>query len=397
VKVLILSHMYPSSINPIYGIFVHEQAKELRRQGCEVRVVSPVPWSPVFLHFTPKWRSYSRIPRCETIDDIIVYHPRYFVLPRNLLLRWSGYLYAWAVQGLISKIYGEFPFEIIHAHSALPDGFGALLMSQAFGTPLVLTIHGRDLYFTVKRSRACKMAVIKGLGGAQVIVAVSSRIKRLLTGYTSHPDRVVTIHNGVDPTLVANAVDQQGCTPRGDKKIILSVGSLIERKGIDIVLRALVDLVKRFEGLSYVVVGDGIERGNLERQMRMLGLGDMVTFLGERPHFEVFRHMSACDVFVLPSWDEAFGVVYVEAMACGKPVIACRGEGVEDIVTHGETGLLVEPRDEESLKEALVRLLSDGGLREKMGEKARGVVLKNFTWEKNAQETIRLYREILRS
>jgi len=78
-------------------------------------------------------------------------------------------------------------------------------------------------------------------------------------------------------------------------------------------------------------------------------------------------------------------------------VIGCRGEGVEDIVTHGETGLLVEPRGEESLKEALVRLLSDRELREKMGEKAREVVLKNFTWERNAKETIRLYKKVLSS
>jgi len=319
------------------------------------------------------------------------------VFPRNLLLRWSGYLYAWAVEGLISKICEEFPFDIIHAHSALPDGSGGVLVSQAFGTPLILTIHGRDLYFTVKRSTACKTAVMKGLDGAEVVTAVSSRIKSLLTRYASHPDRIATIHNGVDPILVANAVDQQGCAPRGEKKIILSVGTLIKRKGIHIVLRALADLAKRFEGLSYVVVGDGIERRNLQSLTRELGLERFVDFLGQRPHAEVFRHMSACDVFVLPSWDEAFGVVYLEAMACGKPVVACRGEGVEDIVTHGETGLLVEPKDEESLKEALVRLLSDSELCERMGEKAREVVLENFTWEKNAQETIRLYREILSS
>jgi glycosyltransferase involved in cell wall biosynthesis len=107
------------------------------------------------------------------------------------------------------------------------------------------------------------------------------------------------------------------------------------------------------------------------------------------------EYMSICDLFVMPSWDEGFGIVYLEAMAHGKPVIACRGQGIEDVIVDGETGLLVEPKDLESLKEAMIRLLTDRRLAEDMGRKGRQVVLSDFTWEKSAQKLLKVYKEVL--
>ena len=107
------------------------------------------------------------------------------------------------------------------------------------------------------------------------------------------------------------------------------------------------------------------------------------------------RHMALCDMFCLPSWEEGFGVVYLEAMAHGKPVIACRGEGIEDVVTDGETGLLVKPRDVDSLAEAIRFLLDHSDKAKTIGEQARSLVLENYTWEKNAERTLRVYKEVL--
>lgn len=129
----------------------------------------------------------------------------------------------------------------------------------------------------------------------------------------------------------------------------------------------------------YYVVGEGPEMNRLKDMTKMLGLQDNVKFLGLLPRNQVFTQIAKADIFSLPSWNEAFGVVR-EAMALAKPVIACKGEGIEDIIRHGENGLLVEPKNVDSLVEALDFLLSNPTKAKIMGEKAQALVLNKYTW-----------------
>jgi glycosyltransferase involved in cell wall biosynthesis len=126
-----------------------------------------------------------------------------------------------------------------------------------------------------------------------------------------------------------------------------------------------------------------------------LGVDSQVEFIGRLSHEKVMKYMAEIEIFSLPSWLEGFGVVYLEAMAHGKPIIACQGEGIEDVITHGETGLLVEPKNVESLVEAIDFLLSNPEKAKSIGERARNLVLEKYTWEKNAEKTIEVYREVL--
>jgi glycosyltransferase involved in cell wall biosynthesis len=178
-------------------------------------------------------------------------------------------------------------------------------------------------------------------------------------------------------------------------RILLSVSRLIKTKGIDFNIYALKSLVNKHKNLLYIIVGDGPERYNLEKLVQLLDLTKYVRFAGAMPYDKVMEYMAICEVFTLPSWQETFGLVYIEAMAHGKPVIAVQGQGVDGIVVHGETGLLVKPRDINSLVEALDFLLSHPDEARAMGERAREVVLANYTWEKNAEKTIAVYREVL--
>ena len=121
----------------------------------------------------------------------------------------------------------------------------------------------------------------------------------------------------------------------------------------------------------------------------------MVELLGQLSHKKVIEYMAVTDIFSLPSWNESFGVFYLEAIAQGKPVIGCQEEGIEDFVMQGKTGLLVKPKDVESLTEALDFLLNNPNEAKTMGERARKVVLENYTWEKNAKKTIEIYNQAL--
>jgi len=392
---VVLSHLYPNSSNPAYGIFVHEQAQELAHQGCKVRVVSPVPWAPVpICWLQDKWRAYARIPLRAVRDGIEMYHPRYVSLPRAGFFEHSGWFYYLGIRETIEKIHRELPFDIIHAHVALPDGYGALLLNKSYRKPLIVTIHGLDVMKTIHRNARCRENVKRVFGTATRVICVSTVLKDLCLQVEADETKFRVIPNGFSPRKEFH--DRTCLRDRyKGKLVLLTVGYLIKRKAHEYVIRALRDSIKRMPNLVYLIVGEGPEEDRLKRLVDQLGLNDYVEFCGRKDHETVMEYMSICDLFVMPSWDEAFGVVYLEAMAHGKPVIACQGQGIEDVIVDGETGLLVKPKDMESLKKAMHRLLIDRGLAEDMGRKGRQVVLSDFTWEKSTQKLMGIYREVL--
>lgn len=395
-KLLVISHMYPSSFNEVAGIFVHEQVRALMAKGVEVCVVSPTPWTPFPInHLRGKWRKLSQVPGQALWDGVQVWYPRYLVFPRAWFFAGSGKRMYWGIRKLVQSIHQEFPFELIHAHVALPAGYAGAVLAQELGVPLVVTIHGHDLQHAVDRSVRCRDALAFALNHAARIIVVSSKLKRLAEEHLNTRDRLHVIPNGVDPGGVVTSGANTAEERLREGPIVLSVSNLIRTKGVDFNLLAIAKLVSRHRGLRLEVIGDGPERRRLRRLTGSLGLQNCVSFLGRQPHRRVMEHMARCDVFSLPSWNEGFGVVYLEAMANGKPVIGCQGEGIEDFVEHGKTGLLVKPRDVDSLGEALDFLLSHPDEARAMGERARKVVLENYTWERNAVKTIQLYQEAL--
>jgi len=397
-RVLIISHMYPSTFNETAGIFVHEQVKELVKQGCEIKVISPVPWTPFPIPWLNlKWKRYSEIPTRATWDGIEVYYPRFLSFPRNLFLASSGRWMYQGIRALVNEIRREFPFVLIHAHTALPDGYAGAVLAQSLGCPLVITIHGRDLQYTIHRSAKCKEALSYAIRSADRVIVVSQKLKRLAEHFfPSEAKKTVIVHNGVEPKKIG-VVLKRTCREDGDGPRIVSVSNLIRSKGIDLNIYAIHHLRSKHPKIRYIVVGDGPESHALRALARRLSIEDRVEFVGRVPHFRALQHIAIADVFSLPSWSEGFGVVYLEAMACGKPVIACRGEGPEDFIEHGKTGLLVKPRDVNSLVEALDFLLSNPEEARAIGDRARRVVIENYTWEKNAEKTIKLYKEVLKA
>jgi glycosyltransferase involved in cell wall biosynthesis len=392
-KVLVLSHMYPSTANEVSGIFVHEQVKALVEKGVDVRVVSPVPWAPFPVNrMSQKWKAYSRIPARSVWDGIKVSYPRYLAFPKGWFFASSGKHMYQGIKKVVAEIYREFPFDLIHAHVALPDGYAAMLVANKLAKPFVVTIHGADAYVTVSRNRQCHEGVSKVVEAAARVIVVSERLKQVLGKKLGEvKNNMTVIYNGVS---LSKAYPGQ-VSKTDSSKILLSLGYLIERKGHRYVLEAVAQLLPRYPELRYLIAGSGPLRPDLEALTRKLGIQSNVQFLGFVPNKDLPRLLSLCDIFVLPSWDEAFGVVYLEAMLNGKPVIGCQGEGPEDFVEHGKTGLLVKPRNVESLIEALDFLLSHPDEAKAMGERAREVVLANYTWEKNAEKTIAVYREVL--
>lgn len=395
-KVLVISHMYPSKFNEVAGIFVHDQVRALVKKGVEIRVVSPVPATPFPINkLSNKWNAYNTIPEKSIWEGIPVYYPRYLAFPRSWFFASSGRRLYTGIKNLIEEIYREFPFDLIHAHVALPDGYAATKLKQKYGKPVIVTIHGQDLQITLYRSKGSKNALIHVFKEADRIVTVSGKLRKIAEKSLGYAEKIITIGNGIAVDKLASAERSKGFRSSNSYKTLLSVSNLIPQKGIEFNLRAFAKIASKYPDLKYTIIGDGPEKARLETLASNLGITNRVEFLGRLPHTEVLAYMAKAEVFSLPSWNEAFGVVYIEAMAFGKPVIGCRGEGLEDFVEHGKTGMLVKPRDVDSLVEALDFLLSHPDEAKAMGERARRLVLENYTWEKNAEKTIEVYKEVL--
>ncbi|MEY8000379.1 glycosyltransferase [Clostridium sp. Mt-5] len=391
-NVLVISHMYPSPFNSVLGIFVHKQVQKLISEGCKVKVVCPVPYVPAFLGIIKKYKSYIDIPSTTVLDGVEVFYPRYIEFPRGIFLQYSGFFMYLGIKKTVSKLYKNFKFNVIHAHTAIPVGFSSMLLDKKYKVPFVVTIHGQDFQYTIKKNNRCRKNVFKVLKGANKIITVSNKLRNVITqGYLL--DKTVVINNGINPEeyIIDEQIELQG------EYVMISVSALIKTKGIDLNIKALSKLVKKYPTIKYYIIGDGEESKNLKKLVETLNLNKNVIFLGKLPHSEVIKYMSSkCDVFSLPSWQEGFGIVYIEAMNSGIPVIGIKGQGIEDVIKDRKNGFLAKPHDVDDLANIIDYILSHKSEARKVGLNGENTVLSEFTWLRNAQKTIDIYDEIMR-
>ena len=405
VRILVLSELFPNPPYPAFGIFVERQTFHLQSY-CDSVVVAPVRvfphlriwkrlFSPArFLAEWQRWREALRqIPEQGSVNGIEVHYPRYTSPPKQVFHGlWGFFAYPFVVK-LLRNLHNKHHFGLIHAHYASPCGVIALLARRWMKVPVVLSIHGMDVTYTAKQN-PLSAAIIRWVSrNVDAIIANSSWTKQQIIRYGGDPDKVQIIRLGADPPKSTGFRKEE---IHQDTITLLSVGYLEERKGHAYVLRALKRLIEKGYRLRYVIVGDGSRREALEALTRDLGLDRVVSFEGYKAHTEVWPYFEDCDIFVLPSWMEAFGIVYLEALALGKAVIGCEGEGgPEDLRSLGDCIELVKPRDIESLVAALERLINDPERRRQMGEIGQRIVREYFTWERNAAETFALYHQLL--
>src|ERR1700683_633236 len=392
-KVLILTPWYPVSPAATHGLFIRQQVDALTEAGCEAVVISPRPhWLPIPGKRGLYWRENNNLPEHQVIDGVDAFFPRYLVLPRQI--GWSGIGRSClrAMGNLIQTLNRRHGFDIVHGHEFLPVGLFAAHLRQLVDIPLLLTVHGQNPALARFLGRARSNRIRQEMWRAiDQVIAVGTPLVEWLYELGCDPGRVNVVANGVD--IRTATVDPPPDYQRrfGGLRVILSVSNLFPTKGVSLNLAALRRLLDGgYENYHCVIIGDGPDRGNLERRVGGLGLHRNVTFLGRVLHAETLAYMSACDVFSLPSWQEAFGIVYLEAMALGKPVIGCRGQGAEDIVIDQLNGLLVKPRDVDDLTLALSRILREPECAASVGVSARKRAA-DFSWQRNASRCKQLY------
>ena len=306
---------------------------------------------------------------------------------------WGVLLYARLARD-VRRLHRSHPIDLIHAHTALPCGQPAALLARELQLPFVVTVHGLDA-FSARREQGlsrwwCARASHSVFRRADRVICVSGAVRREIEQVMDRAARATVIYNGVDDELFSPPRDAGPAPPT-----ILSVGRLAPEKRLAQVLRAVARLAERYPTLRCEIIGEGSQEASLTALAKTLQISGRITLLGRRRRREVAEAMRRCTIFALPSQDEALGCVYLEAMATEKPTVACRNQGIAEIIRHGENGWLVAPDDLEDLIHGLSILLSDAPLRGQLGREARRTIVAGFTLRHQAEQLSRVYRECL--
>lgn len=390
-RILFITPMFPNQHNIQQGIFVWELAKEIQAAGHDVRVVSI---EPILCWPFNKLKKYTRE---VATDEVPAYEPiiRHQVsqFPRSIGMLSMCNGWANAIKKKIAKAWPGWAPQIIHSHALIPGAVVGESVRNMWNIPHVVTSHGSDTRVQILRRRPCA-AIKKILSKDVYVVGVGQAIVDSLKKNTDQQDRIRRVFNGMDISKIHTAGDDLKEKFRG-RNIILGMGNIIKTKGFDLLLKGFADIAEDFNEWDVVIVGGGTEKDSLECLTKELGLHDRVYFTGPLGRIKAMEWMDLCDIFCLPSWSEGFGVVYVEAMASGKPIIGVAGQGIDPIIRDNNVGLLIEPKSSISVSQALRKLILDKELREKMGQEARKLAMEDFTWATSAENYISLYHEML--
>jgi glycosyltransferase involved in cell wall biosynthesis len=321
----------------------------------------------------------------------------------------------WFFNRSLSKKPATINADVYEAHNVSGYGFPKTLKKQGIKKPFIHTIHGvlADEYEQARKSGyqsvrgrlanhvMHQLAKLEGetAKNATLIVTISKySFEKILKYYGVEAAKVRIVPNGVDIEKFKPQEDQAALKQRfglDDKPCVLFVGSLIPRKGLSFLVEAAKKIVKEQAETKFVIVGDGPLKSQLVSSIESNNLSSNFTFLSNVKDADLPALYNCADVFVLPSIQEGQGIVLLEAQASAKPVVAFNIGGVNEAVVNGETGLLAKPGSTDELTEALLKLLSDNPLREKMGANGRKFVTENFTWDLCAERILAVYHEAL--
>jgi len=366
------SAFYPS----LGGVeeLVRQLAHEYRRQGIQTIVL------------VNRWPRNA--PAGETVEGIPVYRLPMRMPEFNLQVR-TNYALAYPfVRARMLRILRRHKIDLIHVQCVSANGHYASVASRALRIPLIVTSQGErtmDAERVYEKSPFLNGVLRRSLAEADRVTACSRDTLEDLERFTSTTfgSRGAVIYNGI------RIEDFQGVEPyRHSRPYILGIGRHVHQKGFDVLLEAFA--AAGLGSHDLLLAGDGPEHKDLEQLAQKLLIDERVHFLGraDRPTAVALFH--GCDFFVLPSRQEPLGIVNLEAMAAGKPVVASRTGGVPEIVVDGETGLLLPPGEVAPLAGALRRLAGDRALRERLGTGGKDRVRK-FTWESVAASYRQIY------
>lgn len=353
-RVVLVTSQFPTPTEPERGVFTLQIAQRLATR-CRLTVVCPLPWFPAVPVLRPfhQWYRFAGVPTTWTHDGLRVLAPKYPLIPK-LSERFHGRLVAGRLRRVLRMLARTEGIDVINSHWLYPDAVAVHIATRALPVPHVPTGLGCDVNEFID-DPAKGPQILDMLGDSRHVTVVSESLRAHLLARGIPTSKVTTIPNGVDSSRFQprdRGAARQHLGLRDDGEYALYVGRFAEEKSVSTLIEAMATVAGVRPRTELLLVGDGPLRRSLAEQARRLRVADRVHFVGPQNHRLIAEWMAAADCICLPSTREGCPNVVLEALACGRPVIASAVGGVPEMVT-AETGILVPPRSPTALATAL--------------------------------------------
>lgn len=351
-RVLALGTLYPNPANPRFGTFVARSMESLAACGdWRVDVINPIGLPPMGLGaFSDRYRALKDLPESSDENGVTVHRPRFTILPKVGARRNASAIAA-AAMPVARRLHQDGTIDLIDAQFFFPDGPAAAILAAELGLPFAIKARGSDITYWAKRDYA-RQQMRDAAQRASGLLAVSEALARETARALDVSGDTIRVHyTGLDrdrfrplghTQLRAQLGETQGFSIPNDAPLLASVGALVERKGHDIAIEALARLKGEYPEARLLLVGKGEEEAALRALTAERGLQAHVHFTGSLDHDLLPVLLSAADVMVLPTSNEGLANAWVEALACGTPVVTCDVGGARELVTSDLAGRLVD-------------------------------------------------------
>ncbi|MBV1917847.1 MAG: glycosyltransferase [Sphingomonadaceae bacterium] len=394
-RILSISTLFPNPVRPSFGNFVGSQmCAAAARDDVELTMISPIGIPPWPLSLREPYRSLREIPATSTVSGILAHYPKFRLIPKLGADSNPGRI-ANTVLPLARKLHRENPFDLIDASFFFPDGPAAATIASDLGVPFTIKSRGADIHYWGNRPRALAQ-MQEAASAAGGLLAVTEALKQDMAELGMPEDRIFIHYTGLDrerfkpikrgaARALVSALPNLGIWPEGP--LIVTPGALIARKGQAFAIKALSQLAQGHLALA----GSGEDETSLRALCASLGLSDRVQFLGHVDHDTLPQLLCAADVVVLPSSSEGLANVWVEALACGTPIVIPDIGGARELVAGDTAGRIVE-RNPDAIAVAIGDILNNPPTQEEVAETVSG-----FSWDRNGARIVDIWQQVVAS
>lgn len=400
-NVLVTATTFPRWENDTEPNFVFALSSLLAKKGFNIIVLAP---------------HHPNAEKCEIIGNLKIYRFPYFYpnklqklcydggvlenMKKSLLAKLQAPLLLMAELLHTARIIKKEKIDFIHAHWIIPQGLTAACIKKLYRIPFISTAHAGDV-FTLKKKPMRDMARA-AIANSSYVTANSNYTRNSILKILNFKKDIEIIPMGVDLSQFSPRKKDQNLREKlgVGNKLILFVGRLAEKKGVEYLIRAMPTVLEKLPKSKLVVIGDGPRKEKLANLVAELNLENDVAFLGKIKNEELPKYYATADVFVGPSIvtksgdTEGLGIVFLEAIASGTCIIGSNVGGIPDIVKHNTTGILVEEKNVKELESAIVAVLKDNDLQKKLKRNSMEYIKKTYSWDIVAEKFAKLYRRI---
>jgi len=393
-RVLSISTLFPNPVKPSFGIFVGNQMRAVvARRDVDLTMISPIGIPPWPLSLREPYASLAQIPLQSDTVGLPVHYPRFTLIPKfggdsnpSRIVK--------SVLPLVRKLHAAEPFDLVDASFFFPDGPAAAQIADELGLPLTIKSRGADIHHWGSRPKALSQ-MLKAADRASGLLAVSQALKRDMIAFGMPEERIFIHYTGLDrdrfkvsdrQAARKSVANDPALAIPADSPLIVTPGALIPRKGQRFAIEALAQL----PGVRLAIAGVGEDEVALRALISKLGMGERVHLLGLVTHDRLPVLLSSADAVVLPSASEGLANVWVEALACGAPLVIPDIGGARELVKHASAGRIVA-RESGAIAEAVKNLLSAPPDQSDVASNA-----DQFSWEKNAARIVEFWQNLAR-